>query len=95
VQPDVAYDASVLIFVTALFERACFKYGDRGYRFALMEAGHVAQNVDLTAVGLDLTVLNMGGFYDRDLDSVLGIDGVEHSTLYVLAIGEDRGDVMA
>lgn len=89
-QPDVAYDASILIFITAAFERTTFKYGDRGYRFALLEAGHVAQNLDLTATALGLGAMNIGGFYDRELDSVLGLDGVARSTLYMAAIGEDR-----
>jgi SagB-type dehydrogenase family enzyme len=91
-QPDVAYDASILLFITAAFERSTFKYGDRGYRFALLEAGHVAQNLDLTANALALGAMNIGGFYDRELDTVLGLDGVTQSTVYMVAIGEDRGD---
>lgn len=91
-QSDVAFDASILLFITAAFERTTFKYGDRGYRFALLEAGHVAQNLDLTATALGLGAMNIGGFYDRDLDAVLGLDGVTQSTLYMVAIGEDCGD---
>jgi SagB-type dehydrogenase family enzyme len=32
-QSDVAYDSSVVFFLTAIFERSTFKYGTRGYRF--------------------------------------------------------------
>jgi SagB-type dehydrogenase family enzyme len=89
VQPNVAHDASLIIFITALFDRSTFKYGDRGYRFALMEAGHVAQNINLTALGFDLGSINLGGFYDRRIDGFLDLDGLTHSTLYIVAIGKE------
>jgi SagB-type dehydrogenase family enzyme len=87
VQPDVGRQAAVLIFVTALFERCTFKYQDRGYRFALIEAGHIAQNLNLAAIALNYSSINIGGFFDREIDDLLGLDGVTHSTLYIIAIG--------
>lgn len=87
VQPEVVRETSVTIFLTAIFERSIFKYGDRGYRFTLIEAGHVAQNINLVATALGLGILNIGGFFDREIDELLGIDGVTHSTLYMLGIG--------
>jgi SagB-type dehydrogenase family enzyme len=89
VQESIAHDASLILFITALFERSTFKYGDRGYRFALIEAGHVAQNLNLTAVGLDLGSINVGGFYDRRIDDFLDLDGLTHSTIYIIAIGKE------
>lgn len=87
VQPEVIKGTSLTIFLTAIFERSVFKYGDRGYRFILIEAGHVAQNMNLVSTALGLGVLNLGGFFDRDIDDLLGLDGVTHSTLYMLGIG--------
>ncbi len=87
VQQNIAFDSSVLIFITAIFERSTFKYGDRGYRFVLLEAGHVAQNLNLAAHGLGFGYINLGGYYDREIDEVLGIDGVTHSTVYMGGIG--------
>jgi SagB-type dehydrogenase family enzyme len=43
VAENLATDAALIIFITAVFGRTVFKYGDRGYRFILLEAGHVAQ----------------------------------------------------
>ncbi len=65
VQPEIGLTATVLIFITALFERSTFKYQDRGYRFTLIEAGHVAQNMKLTATALGFSSVNLGGFFDR------------------------------
>ena len=87
VQAEVIQTASVIMFLTAIFQRSVFKYGDRGYRFILMETGHVAQNIDLVAEALEMGCVNIGGFFDREVDSFLGLDGVTHSTLYMLALG--------
>jgi SagB-type dehydrogenase family enzyme len=87
-QPQIPNNASLVIFITAMFERTVFKYGDRGYRFVLLEAGHVAQNINLVATGLDLGVINLGGYRDRSIDDLLGLDGLAHSTVYMVAVGK-------
>lgn len=87
VQPEIGLGASAIVFLTGIFERSIFKYGDRGYRFIFLEAGHVAQNINLIAAGLDLACVNLGGFFDREIDKLLGIDGVTHSAIYLVALG--------
>lgn len=86
-QPEIAVNASVIMFITALFERSVFKYRDRGYRYILIEAGHAAQNINLVTTVLGLGSVNIGGFYDREVDAFLCLDGVTHSTIYMIAIG--------
>jgi SagB-type dehydrogenase family enzyme len=86
VQKELA-SASILFAITGLFSRNTFKYGDRGYRFTLIEAGHVCQNMNLVCTALGLTCVNIGGFFDRDVDRLLRLDGVNHSTVYMLAVG--------
>lgn len=87
-QSDLARDAAVVVFVSAVFFRSTFKYGDRGYRFALLEAGHLAQNAMLTAADLGLASAPIGGFADRDVDRYLRFDGITESTVYVLLLGQ-------
>ncbi|MEK6787298.1 MAG: SagB/ThcOx family dehydrogenase [Nitrospirota bacterium] len=87
VQMPAVTKASLVIFITAMFERSTFKYGDRGYRFILLEAGHVAQNINLVAGSLGFGSVNLGGFFEREVDDFLAIDGITHSTIYTLAIG--------
>jgi len=86
-QPEVALNSTAMIMVTGVFERSTFKYGARGYRFACIEAGHVAQNVNLASNGLGLSCLNIGGYKDRDIDRLLNLDGVRSSTIYMMAVG--------
>jgi SagB-type dehydrogenase family enzyme len=87
-QKHLAISASLIIFITAMFERTILKYGNRGYRFVLLEAGHVGQNINLAAAGLDLGCVNIGGYFDGQIDALLGIDGLTHSTVYMIGIGE-------
>jgi len=89
VQPDVIGSAAAVILITAVFQRTTFKYGERGYRFTLIEAGHAAQNIDLIAYALHLPAANLGGFFDRELEALLDIDGVEQSLVYAVAIGSN------
>jgi hypothetical protein len=42
-QAHLAFDSAAIVPMTAIFQRSTFKYGVRGYRFALIEVGHVAQ----------------------------------------------------
>jgi SagB-type dehydrogenase family enzyme len=80
-------EAAALLVVTAVFPRTQFKYGQRGYRFALLEAGHVVQNVLLAAADLGLPALPLGGFYDRRLDAIVGADGLDEASVYSVALG--------
>ena len=85
--PSLLDDASAAILVLGVFGRTRFKYGQRGYRFALLEAGHVGQNVVLAAAALDVVALPFGGYYDARLDELVGADGVEESVVYAVVLG--------
>jgi SagB-type dehydrogenase family enzyme len=87
VQPELAEQAGLFVVVTAIFWRTRFKYGLRGYRFALLEAGHVAQNMLLAATALGLGAVAVGGYYDGRLDELLRCDGVNESALYGVVVG--------
>jgi SagB-type dehydrogenase family enzyme len=91
-QSQLAIDACAVLFLTAIFERSTFKYGARGYRFVLLEAGHVAQNINLVAAALGLGCVNIGGYYDRQIDEFLDLDSVTHSTVYMVALGKPGDD---
>ena len=88
---DVLAESAVVLAVTGMFWRARFKYGDRAYRFTLIEAGHVAQNVLLAAAALRLSAVPVGGFYDRAVDALLGIDGIHEASLYLVSVGHRAG----
>ena len=45
------------------------------------------QNILLAATALGLAAVPLGGFYDRRTDAFLGLDGVNESPLYAIALG--------
>lgn len=79
--------AAVVVAITAMFSRSRFKYGARAYRFTLLEAGHVAQSLLLAVAALHLAAVPIGGFYDRNVDGYLGVDGLDEASLYLVPIG--------
>lgn len=80
-------ESAAVVAMTAMFWRSRFKYGARAYRFALMEAGHVGQNLLLAAAALGLDAVPLGGFYDRNIDAFLGVDGIYEASLYLVPVG--------
>jgi SagB-type dehydrogenase family enzyme len=87
VQQDLVGAAAAGILICSVFFRSVFKYGERGYRFVLLEAGHVAQNALLACQGRGLAAVPVGGYFDRDLDRAIGLDGLHESVIYALLLG--------
>lgn len=83
-----AQDAATVLILTGVFSRTKEKYGQRGYRYALLEAGHIGQNVYLVSGALGLQCCGMGGSYDTAIEELLDIDGEHESVLYTLAVGK-------
>lgn len=84
---ELLASSAAFVALTAMFWRSRFKYGARAYRFTLLEAGHVAQNLLLAVAALGLAAVPLGGFYDRQLDAFLGVDGLYEASLYLLPLG--------
>ncbi|MEW6366123.1 MAG: SagB/ThcOx family dehydrogenase [Acidobacteriota bacterium] len=84
--------AAVMLFIVAQFERALFKYKDRGYRFVLLDAGHLAQNINLASTALGLGSVDIGGYFDRKADDFVGVDGLLQSTIYMVAVGHKQAE---
>lgn len=87
VQPELAGSAAAAVLVSAVFFRSVFKYGDRGYRFVLLEAGHLVQNALLAALGRGLAGVPIGGYLDREVDRALNLDGLHESVVYAFLLG--------
>ncbi len=79
--------APLVLVITGLFPRVQFKYVDRSYRYIMLEAGHLGQNVYLTATALGLAPCGVGAFFDDDFNRLIEVDGNEELTVYVMCIG--------
>ena len=63
------------------------KYGKKAYRLALLEAGHLAQNVLLAASAFGLATLPVCGFDDEGISRTAGLRYPEQPVVYALAVG--------
>jgi len=79
--------ANVVFCFAADFMRTQKKYGPRGYRYILLEAGHAAQNACLAATELGIATLCMGGFVDSALNAFLHLDPRQEGVVYAVAAG--------
>nr|WP_154923568.1 SagB family peptide dehydrogenase [Microbacterium testaceum] len=84
---DLAGTAAFHVFTVASFDRVRVKYGQRAYRFALIEAGHLVQSMLLIAEAEGVGGCTVGGFFDRDVDTTFGLDGVTASAVHSAAFG--------
>ncbi len=78
--------APINLVITAEYARICGKYGDRGVRYAMIEAGHVGQNIFLAAEALGLGAGIVGAFSDREVIRVMKIPG-SHEPLLIMPVG--------
>ena len=84
---DFLATANVVVVLTLIHQRMRFKYRDRSYRYGLIEAGHLGQNLYLVATALGLGACAVGAFHDDGINDLLGVDGREEVAVYLLAAG--------
>jgi SagB-type dehydrogenase family enzyme len=84
--------ANVVVFLAAVFARTQKKYGPRGYRYVLLEAGHTAQNLCLMAAERGLGSLCMGGFIDTSLYRFLDLEPRCEGAVYAVGVGHPRAE---
>lgn len=85
-QSPIKNAAAVLVF-SAVIERTTAKYGERGIRYAHMEAGHAAQNVYLQAVALSIGTVVIGAFDDDGIRKIMTMMDREQP-LYLMPVGK-------
>lgn len=85
---DMLGQAQVCFALSAIFQRTRWKYRERTYRYVMLEAGHIGQNLYLAATSMGLGACAVGAFLDDDLNRVLGLDGEEEAALYLVSVGK-------
>ena len=80
-------DAPVVFIWTAIFQRMKWKYDQRAYRYVYLDAGHIAENLALTATSLGLGSCQIGALYDDEVNQIIDVDGTEESVIYMSVVG--------
>ncbi|WP_078910058.1 thiopeptide-type bacteriocin biosynthesis protein [Streptomyces sp. NRRL S-87] len=67
------------------------RYGLRALRLGLLEAGHLAQTLLLTAAAFGLATVPLGGLHDDLAHELLGLDDLDEPVQYLLPLGRPPG----
>jgi len=86
-QQDAITNAPVVIVISGVLSRIEPRYRERAMRYMYMEAGHVAQNVYLQSVPLDIGTVVIGAFSDDEVSEVLQLSDGEYP-LYIMPVGK-------
>jgi SagB-type dehydrogenase family enzyme len=82
-------DAPLNLVITAEYSRIMGKYGQRGVRYAMIEAGHIGQNIFLQCQGMGLQAGIVGAFDDGKVIQVMGVKRT-HEPLLIMPVGYER-----
>jgi SagB-type dehydrogenase family enzyme len=88
----MCYDAPAVFVWTAVFNRSKCKYGERAYRYIYLDAGHIAENLALSATSIGLGTCQIAALYDDEVNQIIDVDGLLESTIYMSVVGIPVGD---
>ena len=74
------------LVICAEYARITSRYGNRGVRYAMIEAGHMGQNIFLQAEALGLGAGIVGAFQDEAVIQVMGTPP-SHEPLLIMPVG--------
>jgi SagB-type dehydrogenase family enzyme len=79
--------AATFIWAAEVY-RMTYRYGERGYRYLHLDAGHVCQNLYLAAEAIGCGVCAIAAFEDDEVNRVLGLDGENRFAIYLGTVGK-------
>ena len=85
-----AAKANVVFYWSMVAYRCEWRYGIYAHRPALIDAGHVGQNLYLGCTGLGLGCCAIAAFEHEKCCEVFGIDGEEEYIVYTVPVGTIR-----
>ena len=83
---ELANECAFALVHTADLASLTDAYGDRGYRYACMDAGQIGERINLWAVHAGLGSSGIGGYYDDQANELLDIP-LSHGILYITLVG--------
>lgn len=86
-QTWMANAAAVFLWV-ANTPRMTWRYVERGYRYMLLDAGHVCQNFYLCAEAIGSGACGIAAYDDDAVNELLGLDGTEQFVIYIATVGK-------
>lgn len=85
-QRHITSSAVTFIWAATIY-RMTWRYGERGYRYLFLDAGHVCQNLYLAAESIGYGVCAIAAFDDDRMNELLHLDGEDEFVLYLATCG--------
>jgi len=79
--------AAVVLFVSCVPYRAEWRYGAASHRVALIDLGHIGQNMMLSAAALGMGSCCLATYDQVLCDAALGLDGNDEFVVYATSVG--------
>ena len=83
----VVENAAAAVVLTNVFGRYSRRYANRGYRYALIDSGHIGENLRLAAGSIGLVTKSPLRFWDDALNELLDVDGQSEAVCAVHLVG--------
>lgn len=91
-EPESGPESAFLV-ISAVYFRSAWKYRDRSFRYLLLDAGHLLENLllGLSALGLDYRL--RGQFDDQLINRLLGFESAREAALMIVKLPLAEGEV--
>jgi SagB-type dehydrogenase family enzyme len=91
-QPHIR-ECAVSFWWCTVPERSTWRYSTRGYRYLLLDAGHMCQNLYLAADVINCGMCAIGAFDDERLNKFWNLDGTNQLIVYGASLGKKPADM--
>ncbi len=85
-RPSIA-NARAILIMSAIFWRSAWKYHARAYRYCFWDTGTILANLLAAAAAEGISADVVTAFVDRDLETLIGVDGESEGAICVVALG--------
>jgi SagB-type dehydrogenase family enzyme len=83
------------VVLTSIFRRTGFKYRDRAYRYAIADAGHLLENLRVSASEAGWSARPVRRFDEQLAATALGVDGLEEGVIALVSLDRTVSGNMA
>ncbi len=83
-----AGSANVTFYLSAVPYRAEWRYGLRSHKVMLLDLGHLAQNIYLSAEGIGAGACGIASYDQEKSNAIFNLDGDDEYIVYILPVGK-------
>jgi SagB-type dehydrogenase family enzyme len=84
----MVFNSAVTFMWVAVTYRMAWRYGQRGYRYLHLDAGHVCQNLYLAAEPINCGMVAIAAFNDDQINHELSLNGDDQFVIYMASLGK-------